>query len=144
MSQDFNRPRNFIKNAGDSRTKPEYVSQCGIKHIMQRHHMLGISPFQTPNPDLYGKSVIMTYDEADRLVRATKEAFMLLPSTIRDRFHNNPAKLLNFLEDPKNRDEAIKIGLIMAKEEPKGSGTSSSLVVTGTTDSKTPSSPKKE
>ena len=43
---------------------------------------------------------------------ASKRAFESLPSSIRRRFNNDPAELVKFLEDPANREEAEKLGLI--------------------------------
>ena len=40
---------------------------------------------------------------------------MALPSDVRSRFGNNPAELLDFLNDNSNYDEAIRLGLIHAK-----------------------------
>lgn len=50
----------------------------------------------------------------DVLLRAQEaEAdFMLLDAQIRARFDNDPGKLLDFALNPKNREEAIKLGLI--------------------------------
>jgi phage internal scaffolding protein len=37
---------------------------------------------------------------------------MALPAQIRSRFDNDPAKLIDFLENEQNHDEAIKLGLV--------------------------------
>jgi len=46
-------------------------------------------------------------------------AFSQMPSAIRKRFNNDPAELIKFVLDPKNREEAIKIGLIDTPEPKK-------------------------
>ena len=45
-------------------------------------------------------------------VAESKSLFNELPSKIRDRFDNNPVKLLEFLGNEKNREEAIALGLV--------------------------------
>jgi len=40
------------------------------------------------------------------------QSFRELPAEIRNRFRNDPEELLRFTENPQNRDEAIKLGLI--------------------------------
>lgn len=40
------------------------------------------------------------------------EAFENLSSKIRSRFNNDPMQLLQFLDDPNNREEAIELGFI--------------------------------
>lgn len=39
---------------------------------------------------------------------------MDLPAKVRSRFENDPQKFLEFCSDPKNRDEAVSLGLIMS------------------------------
>lgn len=52
----------------------------------------------------------------DVLLRAqeAQEDFMLLDAQIRARFKNDPGLLLDFVRNPNNREEAIKMGLITA------------------------------
>ena len=45
---------------------------------------------------------------------------MLLPAQMRSRFNNDPAELLKFIKDPANLDEAVKLGILVKKEAPKG------------------------
>jgi len=47
--------------------------------------------------------------------------FMDLPAKIRQRFNNNPAELIAFLQSPSNVDEAVELGLMekISKPEPK-------------------------
>lgn len=54
------------------------------------------------------------------IVKDAEAKFMSLDAQIRKRFDNDPAKLLDFLGDASNREEAIKLGFIPAptpKEE---------------------------
>lgn len=61
-------------------------------------------------PDLRGALLIVKKAETD---------FMSLDASIRKRFDNDPVKLVEFLGDASNRDEAIKLGLIPAPPTPK-------------------------
>ncbi len=47
----------------------------------------------------------------DRINEAQRK-FDALPARIRHYFGNDPAELIAFLDDPENRDEAIKLGLV--------------------------------
>ncbi len=47
-----------------------------------------------------------------------QENFMRLPANIRKRFDNDPAQLIEFINDPNNLDEAINIGLAKEPEKP--------------------------
>lgn len=44
--------------------------------------------------------------------RVAKEYFMALPAKMRTRFHNNMAELWNFVTDPENAEEAVRLGLL--------------------------------
>lgn len=65
-------------------------------------------------PDLQGALNLVL--EADR-------QFMRLPPDLRRRFDDNPAVLWNFVNDPRNADEAVKLGLLKRREivAPEGS-----------------------
>lgn len=43
--------------------------------------------------------------------------FQDLPSRVRSRFRNNAGLLLQYVEDPANRDGAIKLGLVLPNDE---------------------------
>lgn len=53
--------------------------------------------------------------EAIIKVQEAEELFMQYPAEIRGKFENDPVKMVEFLEDPKNLDEAIKMGLANPK-----------------------------
>lgn len=50
------------------------------------------------------------------IVQRAQDLFMSLDANVRERFGNDPAKMVDFLNDDKNRDEAEKLGLVKAKE----------------------------
>lgn len=78
-----------------------------IKHVTTRQPMYGDF---TNLPD---------YREALTIVNQARDAFMGLDAFVRERFGNDPARMLDFLSDDKNREEAIKLGLVKAPEPPK-------------------------
>ena len=51
----------------------------------------------------------------NRLIEA-QNSFNGLDARIRDRFANDPGRLMDFLSDESNRDEAIKLGLVSKPE----------------------------
>lgn len=81
----------------------------------------------------------------DRILDA-QAYFKELPSSVRERFANDPMRLLSFLANPSNRAEAEKLGLVNvspaapAAPAGKAGGTPSSLDVTVPGDTNPPSS----
>lgn len=68
---------------------------------------------------MYGDfSEFPDYVTALNQVRDAQAMFEGLPALVRDRFANDPAKLIAFVSDPQNRDEAIKLGLVVPPVAP--------------------------
>ncbi len=86
--------------------------ECDINVIVERFGVTGELPTAPISPQFGDFSGISDYHSAINAVRASEEAFMALPAKIRARFDHDPNALLQFLNDPINRDEAIEIGLI--------------------------------
>ena len=89
-----------------------YKDECDINTILERFNVTGMLP-QSPISPRYGDfSGITDYHSALNKVMAAMEEFDNLPAQIRARFDNEPANLIEFLEDEKNRPEAEKLGLV--------------------------------
>lgn len=69
---------------------------------------------------IYGDFTAVPTDlrECLEIVRKADEAFMSLDAHVRRRFDNDPVKLMDFLNDSRNRVEAISLGLVVAPKEP--------------------------
>lgn len=59
-----------------------------------------------------------SYRDALNMVNKARDMFMGLDAFVRERFGNDPGRLLDFLADDKNRDEAVKLGLVKAPPAP--------------------------
>lgn len=53
-----------------------------------------------------------SFQEAVQQVQAAQEAFMALPAEVRSRFDNDAGKFVKFIEDDRNIDEAVKLGIV--------------------------------
>jgi len=95
-----------------SMTQQQFKEECDINTIVQRFGVTGQLPVTTRMPSYGDFSGVSSYQDALNLVRASGEAFMGLASGVRSRFDNDPGKLLAFLADEANRDEAVKLGLV--------------------------------
>lgn len=61
---------------------------------------------------------VPSYQEALDYVSRAQGSFMAMSPQVRERFGNDPGKMILFLQDEKNYDEAVKLGLIVAKPTP--------------------------
>lgn len=57
-------------------------------------------------------------------VRNAQAAFDSMPAKLRNRFDNDPAQLLAFINDSKNYDEAFQLGLVKERPQAKPEGLS--------------------
>lgn len=92
---------------------------CDINVIVRNFGVTGLIP-QTTRPMLKADFVeVFDFQTAMNTLRSAQEHFMTLPSLVRKRFDNDPQKYLEFVEDPKNVDEMVKLGLaVKAPKEP--------------------------
>lgn len=81
---------------------------CVVSRYLRKDPTLDI---QEKKP-VYGDfSKVMSYEDAKQAVIEAERNFMSLPPEVRRRFNDNPAELLKFVDDDRNLDEAIKLGL---------------------------------
>lgn len=98
--------------------KQEFAEECDINYIADRYGLTGELPQVLDLPRFGDFTGIFDFMGAQNAVVKARQQFMTLPAKARARFDNDPQKLLTFLEDPENRDEAIALGLV-AKPEPR-------------------------
>jgi len=98
-----------------SLAQQQFKDETDINNILRQFNITGILP-ESPLSPRYGDFTgIVDYHSALNAVIAAEDGFMTLPADIRARFENDPENLINFLNDDKNKDEAIKLGLIDGK-----------------------------
>lgn len=102
-------------------TKQEFKDQCDINNIIKAYKITGQISHISANASkgMYADlPEPFDYQEAQNILRQGAEAFASLPSHVRDRFNNDPTSFLTFLNDPANKDEADKLGLLKKPETP--------------------------
>lgn len=102
-----------------SKTQQQFKTKCDINHIMKQAMASGELPHQRSARGYYMDHTVLPqdYQAALNLVLEGNQAFNNLASETRKRFDNDPKKLLTFLSDPKNHEEAIKLGIKEHVEE---------------------------
>ena len=100
-----------------TRCQTQYQDETDIHTIMKKHVAMGTVPnaMQGVYADF---SDVGDYHSMMNKVLAANEAFESLPVEAKLRFKNDPGQIIDFLKDEKNRDEAIKLGLISKPADP--------------------------
>lgn len=112
--------RVVVESGKDGKTRQEFKRECDINTIMARAARTGEMPVNR-NPGLYGDfSTVGDFQSAQELLKDATDQFNGLPSTVRERFRNNPVEMLAFVSDKNNREEAVKLGLVKPVAEPPG------------------------
>jgi phage internal scaffolding protein len=95
-----------------SLTQQHFKDEADINNILRQFNITGLLP-EAPLSPRYGDFTgIGDYHTALNAVIAAEDQFMALPAQLRARFENDPAQLIEFLNDDKNRSEAEKLGLL--------------------------------
>lgn len=111
-------PRNPSPHGGVSMTDISAMKDTDINSILRRHNIGDNSAIKSMG--VFGDVTGMQdFAENVEFIRKAKQDFMGLPSSIRDRFGNDPVALVNFLQDSANDREAVRLGLKVVKEKPK-------------------------
>lgn len=116
-----------------SLTQQHFKDDCDINKVIERFTRTGLLP-QYPGEDMqYGDyTSSVDYHEAMTIVAQAKQQFEALPSSVRDKFDNDPAKMLDFVSKKENIEESVKLGLLNREAleviKVSGSGDSGSVV----------------
>jgi len=98
-------------------TQQHFKDECDINNILRQFNVTGLLP-EAPLSPRYGDFTgISDYHTALNQVIAAEDEFMRLPADLRARFENDPAQLIQFLENSENKNEAIELGLIAKPED---------------------------
>jgi len=97
--------------SGESRTKQQFKEECDINTIMKKFEKTGLINHIKEGGTYGDFTNVSDYHAALNQVIEADEAFMTLPASTRKKFDNDAAKMIAFLDDSKNDEEAIKLGL---------------------------------
>lgn len=104
--------------SGDGKTEQHHAPTADINAIVNRHkpgQFIG-DPRATRQP-MFIDVPSETFHESLNRVCDVQNKFATLPSRIRGMFHNDPFQMLRFVENPENRQKALKLGLVIPNED---------------------------
>lgn len=113
-------PRPVVDCSGDEPlTQQSSAAEVDMNEIMRRALAGAVPSHLNSRPPVYGSLIgLGDLRDAMNLVVKANSMFEQLDPFVRKRFHNDPAELLDFVKDDKNREEAEKLGLLKPKVEP--------------------------
>lgn len=126
-----------------SLTVQSMSEEADINVMMKRYGITGKMP-ESPYVPQYGDfSQVQDFRTGLMAIQAASEQFMLYPADFRARFDNDPQLFLEFCENPANRPEMAKLGLLRASQEAPGAPISPPPATTAPPSTPPPTEPPK-
>lgn len=114
------KPRVQLQCNDLSRTKQSFSAECDINNIMAKYQKTGLVSHVAQHQGNYDNLPSnVDYHENMNAMIAADEAFASLTSSIRSKFHNDPAEFLEFVHNDDNADELVEMGLAHSSGVPK-------------------------
>ena len=102
---------------GPTRTKQSDVKEADINVMVARYTTAqSFSNVNRISGQFADVSNLPDYKESRNQVIAAENLFGALPSKIRERFDNDPGKMVSFFSNPENKEEAMRLGLVPRPE----------------------------
>lgn len=112
------RKRVRFKCVGKSRTKKEFADECNVNNIVAKYQRTGAIEHFSRHAPRYDNVAGATFHQAMNIVTEASSMFEELPANLRQKFENDPAKFLDFVQDPENKAEMAELGLLAGPVEP--------------------------
>lgn len=103
---------------GDSRVEQHHRDRVNIVSIMERARKTGFMRQRIDQPRYGDFTSFEDFHDTQNRVLAAQAEFMTLPAKVRRRFDHDIGKMLDFIEDPENLQEAVELGLIADPNPP--------------------------
>jgi len=105
-----------VSNFEPTLTKQSFKDECNINNIVAKYMRTGQCTHLNSHKPRYIDCVgVADYQDALAIVAAAQREFDALPAKVRARFANDPCAMVAFVDDPKNLDDAVKLGLLDPK-----------------------------
>lgn len=102
------------------RTKQEFRDECDVNVLMKRYERTGVPPnARIGNPQYVDCADLPDYMTSLQIVRDAHESFEALPARVRSEFDNDPARFVEFAQDPANKAKLREWGLGAPEKAPE-------------------------
>lgn len=101
----------IICDPEESQTEQSHKDECDINNIVYRFQKGEVLEHRNEHRGEYGYATAETFNEAMNVVTKGMSMFEDLPSHIREKFKNDPAQFLEYVQNDKNAKEMVKLGL---------------------------------
>lgn len=92
-------------------TEQHHKDSCDMRLILKKYEKTGICEHNAKHAGQYmDYPNAPTFQEAMNVIATATSTFESVPAEIRQKFHNDPAEFLEFIQNSENREEMQKMG----------------------------------
>lgn len=107
-----------FKCEGKSRTEQSHRERVNINTIMRKAHATGFIPSGNKLANYGDFTNVTDFQDAQNRIADAYADFLALPSAVRNKFDNDPGKLITFISDENNLQQAIEMGILPKPPKP--------------------------
>lgn len=123
-------------------TEQAHLQECDVNHIIRKYDKTGLITHLQKVEASFGDMTGLDFQKMQNQIANAKSMFAQFPSHIRKKFKNSPVQFLTFMENPDNRETAIKLGLIRKDSDPAKDGLGEHSLDTTAKKPKPPTNPE--
>ena len=98
-----------------SMAQQHFKDECDVNNILRKYESTGLVTHVANGTPSYGDfSSVLEFQQAQNILIEAQDAFEALPASLRKRFDNDPAVMLEFIENPDNREEAENLDWLIS------------------------------
>lgn len=105
----------FLDEDGEQqvgRAKQAFKNECDINNVIKRYDKTGLITHVNNMKAHYGDyTEVNEYQDSLNIVIKAQADFDALPSELRKKFGNDPGNFVEFVTNPENNEEMVKLGL---------------------------------
>lgn len=103
-------------STGPGLTKQAFADEVDINKIVAGFEKTGMVTHLNEMEPFFGDvSHLVAYQECLDIVKTAESLFNGMDARIRERFKHDPMEMIDFLQDSRNLDEAVKLGMAVKR-----------------------------
>ena len=103
-------------DTGKGLTEQSHKRETDINFILKDYAKTGFIKHAKEHEGEYDDISVQDFNNAMFIVAEAQNMFNELPAEYRQKFNNNPADFLNFVQDPSNKEQMEKMGILKGND----------------------------
>ena len=109
---------NPLGNFEDTLTEQSHEKETNINEIVKKHGAVLSQGYVDISSLRFDDVSNNDFQEMVHMLMKGKESFEKVPSVIRNKFENDPAKFMDFVHNPDSKDQLVEWGMLKESDPP--------------------------